>query len=73
MLLYAVIFTGTVAVVADEIGEWSNSNYPQKLLIKTNVNETVNRLAENTPQEYLDEISVYENDRQQLVYFFSYS
>lgn len=70
MLLYAVIFTGTVAVVADEIGEWSNSNYPQKLLIKTDVNETVNRLAENTPQEYLDEISVYENDRQQLVYFF---
>lgn len=70
MLLYAVIFTGTVAVIADEIGEWSNSNYPKDLLITTDVNETVNQLAEITPDEYLDEISVYENDRQQLVYFF---
>ncbi|WP_286270928.1 PepSY-associated TM helix domain-containing protein [Thalassotalea hakodatensis] len=70
MLLYAVIFTGTVAVIADEIGEWSNSNYPKNLLMTTDVNETVNHLAEITPDEYLDEISVYENDRQQLVYFF---
>ena len=70
MLLYAVIFTGTVAVVADEIGEWSNSNYPQRLMLTSDVNETVKRLSAQTPKEYLDEISAYENDRQQLVYFF---
>ncbi|GAC12989.1 PepSY-associated TM helix domain-containing protein [Aliiglaciecola lipolytica] len=70
MLLYAVIFTGTVAVVADEIGEWSNSNYHQDLLLTTDVNDTVNRLVARTPKEYQEEISAYENDRQQLVYFF---
>ena len=70
MLLYAVIFTGTVAVVADEIGEWSNSNYPQHLMLNSNVDETVKRLSAQTPKAYLDEISAYENDRQQLVYFF---
>jgi uncharacterized iron-regulated membrane protein len=70
MLLYAVIFTGTVAVVADEIGEWSNSNYPLKLMLSSDIDETVKRLAKQTPVEYQEEISVYENDRQQLVYFF---
>lgn len=70
MLLYAVIFTGTVAVVADEIGEWSNSNYPQHLMLTSDLDETVKRLSAQTPKEYLDEISTYENDRQQLVYFF---
>ncbi|GAA6185597.1 PepSY-associated TM helix domain-containing protein [Aliiglaciecola sp. NS0011-25] len=70
MLLYAVIFTGTVAVVADEIGEWSNSNYHKNLLVASDVHATVSRLADQTPVEYLDEISAYENDRQQLVYFF---
>jgi uncharacterized iron-regulated membrane protein len=70
MLLYAVIFTGTVAVVADEIGEWSNSNYPQHLMLTSDVDETVKRLSAQTPKAYLDEISAYENDRQQLVYFF---
>ncbi|GAB2680672.1 PepSY-associated TM helix domain-containing protein [Aliiglaciecola aliphaticivorans] len=70
MLLYAVIFTGTVAVVADEIGEWSNTNYHQNLLINTDVDGTVARLSKQTPTEYLDEIAVYENDRQQMVYFF---
>lgn len=70
MLLYAVIFTGTVAVVADEIGEWSNSNSPQNFLLTSDVNATVSRLAAQTQQEYRDEISVYESHRQQLVYFF---
>lgn len=70
MLLYAVIFTGTVAVVADEIGEWSNSNYHQNLLLTTDLDETVRHLATITEKDYLDEISVYENDRQQVVYFF---
>ncbi|MDP5130162.1 MAG: PepSY domain-containing protein [Paraglaciecola sp.] len=70
MLLYAVIFTGTVAVVADEIGEWSNSNYPQHLMLTSDIDATVKRLSAQTPKEYLDEISTYENDRQQLVYFF---
>ncbi|QJR81919.1 PepSY domain-containing protein [Alteromonas pelagimontana] len=70
MLLYAVIFTGTVAVVSDEIGEWSNSNRHQNLVVTSNVNSTVNRLAAMTEQDYLDEISLYENHRQQLVYFF---
>lgn len=70
MLLYAVIFTGTVAVVADEIGEWSNSNHHQNLVLTSNVNATVSLLAKQTPDEYRDEISVYENHRQQLLYFF---
>ena len=70
MLLYAVIFTGTVAVVAEEIGEWSNSNYPQHLMLTSDIDKTVKRLSAQTPKEYLDEISTYENDRQQLVYFF---
>lgn len=70
MLLYAVIFTGTVAVVAEEIGEWSNSNYPLKLMLSSDIDETVKRLAEQTPVEYQEEISIFENDRQQLVYFF---
>tara|TARA_R110000751_G_scaffold98096_5_gene190953 strand:+ start:52150 stop:53685 length:1536 start_codon:yes stop_codon:yes gene_type:complete len=70
MLLYAVIFTGTVAVVAEEIGEWSNSNYPQHLMLSSDVDKTVKRLSAQTPKAYLDEISVFENDRQQLVYFF---
>lgn len=70
MLLYAVIFTGTVAVVADEIGEWSNSNQRQDLLLSQDVNHTVSHLAAQTPVEYHEEITVYESHRQQLVYFF---
>lgn len=70
MLLYAVIFTGTVAVISDEIGEWSNSNRQQNLVVNSNVQATIEQLATTTPEEYLDEISVYENHRQQLAYFF---
>lgn len=70
MLLYAVIFTGTVAVVSDEIGEWSNSNHHINLMLSSDLDGTIKRLTEQTPAEYHEEISIYENHRQQLVYFF---
>ncbi len=70
MLLFAVIFTGSVAVVSDEIGEWSNSNAHQQLMLSSNMDATIKHLAKRTPAEYLDEITVYESHRQQLVYFF---
>ncbi|MCG9698430.1 PepSY-associated TM helix domain-containing protein [Shewanella sp. Isolate11] len=70
MLLYAVIFTGSVAVVSDEIGEWSNSNAHQNLMLSSDMDATIALLTEQTPEEYRDEITVYEGHRQQLVYFF---
>lgn len=70
MLLYAVIFTGSVAVVSDEIGDWSNSNVNQNLMLKTDLDSMIKQLSEQTPKEFLDEIAVYESHQQQLVYFF---
>ncbi len=70
MLLYAVIFTGSVAVVSDEVGDWSNSNVKQDLLLDTDINTMVDILAQQTPTEFQDEIAIYENHDQQLVYFF---
>ncbi|MFS1703383.1 PepSY-associated TM helix domain-containing protein [Alteromonas sp. AMM-1] len=70
ILLYAVIFTGTVAVVSDEVGEWSNSNQHQQLLATQNVDEVLSKLAAQTNSDYLEEISAYEDHRQNLVFFF---
>lgn len=70
MLLYAVIFTGTVAVVSDEVGEWSNSNLNQQMLATQDVDNVLATLAAQTDRAYLEEISAYEDHRQNLVFFF---
>lgn len=70
MLLYAVIFTGTVAVIADEIGEWSNSNARQDLLVNADKDALLAPLLAKTPAEYHDEVTLYEGHRGELVFFF---
>ncbi|CCQ12632.1 FIG138928: iron-regulated membrane protein [Pseudoalteromonas luteoviolacea B = ATCC 29581] len=70
MLLYAVIFTGTVAVIAHEIGQWSQSQAPKDRLRHADIDALVRQLAEQTDPKYTEEISITESYNNQLVFFF---
>ena len=70
ILLYAVIFTGTVAVVADEIGDWANSNQSQAMLLNADMDEIIATLSAQTDPLYTEEITIREGHQSELVFFF---
>lgn len=70
ILLYAVIFTGTVAVVADEIGDWANSNQRQAMLLNADIDSILATLSAHTDPIYTEEIGISEGHQGELVFFF---
>ena len=58
MLLYAVVLTGTVAVLAKEIGYWSASSPIQKVPFSHPINDIVQKLSKKVGRAYREDVSV---------------
>lgn len=60
LLLYAVICTGTVAVFADEIGDWSGPlSHPAEHSLPPGLNPLIQSLWRETDPAYRDEIDLH--------------
>ncbi|MEM8985129.1 MAG: PepSY-associated TM helix domain-containing protein [Pseudomonadota bacterium] len=70
LLLYVVIVTGAVAVMASEIGRWAVGGAASAFPMTTGVQERLDALASTVEPQYLDEISIFGNSAGHLVYFF---
>lgn len=58
MLLYAVVLTGTVAVLAKEIGYWSASSPIKKVPFSHPINDIVQKLSKKVGRAYREDVSV---------------
>lgn len=58
LLLYAVVLTGMVAVLAKEIGHWSTANSDLKVPFSEPVNEIVQNLSKNIGRAYRSDVSI---------------
>ncbi|MER2508784.1 PepSY domain-containing protein [Amaricoccus sp.] len=59
LLLYAVVFTGAVAVFAPEIGRWSAGTVRHGEPLAGPIDATVRRLAKEVDPAYLDDIAIW--------------
>lgn len=57
-LLYAVVLTGTVAVLAKEIGQWSIGDLYGKYPLEHSTNEIVQKLSKKVGRAYRDDVGV---------------
>lgn len=58
LLLYAVVLTGTIAVLATEIGYWSASSPVQKVPFSYPINDIVQRLSKKVGRAYREDVSI---------------
>ena len=70
LLLYVVIITGTVAVMASEIGRWSIGGKVYGDAYAVGLEDHVKSLSEMVDEKYLDNVSIYQNSEGRLVTFF---
>jgi len=70
LLLYAVVLTGTVAVLAKEIGYWSASSPIQKLPFSYPINDIVQKLSKKVGRAYREDVEVGFNLKGDLRIFF---
>ncbi|WP_419816214.1 PepSY-associated TM helix domain-containing protein [Glacieibacterium sp.] len=69
LLLYAVVLTGTVAVFASEIGQWSSGTTETRSPLTGPVDATLRKLIAATPAQYREEASLYATETNQLAVF----
>lgn len=69
LLLYAVIFTGTVVVFHDEIADWSVGGQVKEAPLVGNLDEKVRSRAEAVSKGYHERVFVFSNDRGELLVF----
>jgi uncharacterized iron-regulated membrane protein len=69
LLLYAVVLTGTVAVFADRIEEWSAGGITTQTPIGPGTNTIIRSILDITPNGFLSEVSVFANGRGELLVF----
>ena len=69
-LLYAVVFTGTVAVLATEIGYWSIGHVRTGSPLAGPIDETVRKLSKQVGRAYREDVSVRATASGQLKVFF---
>lgn len=70
LLLYAVVLTGTVAVLSKEIGHWSVANTAQKSPFTYKVNDIVQRLSMKVGRAYREDVSISKSLTGNLHIFF---
>ncbi len=70
LLLYAVVVTGTVAVLAEEILHWSIGEVHHENPLASGIDATVRRLAEEVDEQYLEEVSLGHTSEGYLSLFF---
>ncbi len=69
LLLYVVLLTGAVAVFALEIGSWSAGGMKSQTPLERPLDATLRALAEEVPEAYLEEVSVFSNSAGHVVAF----
>lgn len=60
LLLYVVVLTGSIAVLAHEIGAWSSGSDGASAL-DPNAATAVSKLAEEVPEDWTDEVRLFSN------------
>ncbi|MEM8985123.1 MAG: PepSY-associated TM helix domain-containing protein [Pseudomonadota bacterium] len=70
LILYVVIVTGTVAVLANEIGRWSAGGAITEKGLGSGLNAPIVRFTDEVYPDYLDEIAIYQNSGGYFVAFF---
>ncbi len=68
-LLYIVVFTGSVVVFEDELGEWSISGFNSSQTFEYPVHQALEQLADNTASELWGDIDMYHYQGNLLVFF----
>jgi uncharacterized iron-regulated membrane protein len=70
LLLYAVIFTGMAAVFAEEIGIWSAGHLETRSAFERPMDNSIRRLAAQTPAKYHEGVDIFEIGDHDLGVFF---
>lgn len=70
LLLYAVVFTGMAAVFAEEIGIWSAGHVESRSAFERPIDDSVRRLAAQTPAKYYEGVDLFEIGDHNLGAFF---
>lgn len=69
LLLFVVVFTGTVVVFSREIGRWSAGTTSSRA-IEAPLDATIRGLAAKLPRFYLEDVGIWRNDAGQISAFF---
>lgn len=70
LALYVVVLTGAIVVFEHEIGAWSVSGHKMDGALAGKIDERLSELAESIPEEYKEELTLYQNSAGYLVAFF---
>ena len=70
LFLYVVVLTGAIAVLSHEIGLWSGGGAGHDSILDRPINSTLVDLAETVDDQYLEEVSVYQNAAGSIFVFF---
>ncbi|MBD2840980.1 PepSY-associated TM helix domain-containing protein [Erythrobacter rubeus] len=70
LVLYVVIVTGAVAVMAMEIGRWSAGGQDAGDALGPGLHERVTAIAQTVKPEYSEDVSIYPNSAGHLIVFF---
>ncbi len=69
VLLYAVIVTGTIAVFAHEIADWSVGGTGKTDTLSATIDRNVRAVVEPLPEKYRHSIGVWKTARSELIVF----
>lgn len=70
LALYIVVFSGAIVVFSHEIGNWSVSGHKQGEGIAGNIDAKLISLAEQVDEDYLEEVTLFQNSAGELITFF---
>ncbi|MEM9168356.1 MAG: PepSY-associated TM helix domain-containing protein [Pseudomonadota bacterium] len=70
LFLYVVVLTGSVAVLAHEIGQWSGGGKGHANVLDRPIHDRLTELAEDVDPAYREELSVYQNAAGSVFAFF---
>ncbi|ARU59488.1 iron-regulated membrane-like protein [Oleiphilus messinensis] len=70
LALYIVVFTGAIAVFAHDIALWGVSGTPVQKPLSQNLDAHVRNLAQQVPDAYLEELTLFYNPAGQIIAFF---
>lgn len=70
LALYVVVFTGAIAVFADELGLWSVSGRDVQSPLTQSIDRHVRPLSGQVDERYLEDVNLFNNPAGELVVFF---
>jgi uncharacterized iron-regulated membrane protein len=70
LFLYVVVVTGTVSVLAHEIGDWSISGTRDTAPFSQSIDARVTALADSVDPRFREDVAIYPNAAGSLIVFF---